>query len=105
MPADPSACLTCGACCCHYRVSFYWQEAEQRGLEDKDLVQVTPLRVCFRGMGPPRRPVGHVTGGGGSRAMCSQLQPLPTPIRVSSSVLFLLFGGGGLNLGYNCGWR
>ncbi|MCO6451308.1 MAG: YkgJ family cysteine cluster protein [Caldilineales bacterium] len=24
-------CLTCGACCAHYRVSFYWAEADDAG--------------------------------------------------------------------------
>jgi hypothetical protein len=25
---SPNPCLSCGACCCHYRVSFYWREAD-----------------------------------------------------------------------------
>ncbi len=24
----PNPCVACGACCAHYRVSFYWTEAE-----------------------------------------------------------------------------
>ena len=24
--ATPDACMTCGACCANYRVSFYWAE-------------------------------------------------------------------------------
>ena len=26
--AQANACLACGACCAHYRVSFYWAEAD-----------------------------------------------------------------------------
>jgi Fe-S-cluster containining protein len=25
---DPNPCLSCGACCCLYRVSFHWQEGD-----------------------------------------------------------------------------
>jgi Fe-S-cluster containining protein len=81
MPADPSACLTCGACCCHYRVSFYWQEAEQRGLDEKDLVQVTPWRVCFRGTERTPSRCVHLTGEVGKQAMCSIYEQRPHPCR------------------------
>lgn len=27
----PHPCFSCGACCAHYRVSFYWAEADDAG--------------------------------------------------------------------------
>ncbi len=45
--ATPDECLRCGACCAHFRVSFYWAEAE---LIDEHLVEpLTPVYSCMRG--------------------------------------------------------
>lgn len=39
--ATPDECLRCGACCAHFRVSFYWAEAE---LMEEHLVEpLTPV--------------------------------------------------------------
>lgn len=52
-PADlTSPCITCGACCAHYRVSFYWGEAdpEQGGLVPPELVEpVDEFFSCMKG--------------------------------------------------------
>ncbi|NYT76598.1 YkgJ family cysteine cluster protein [Alcaligenaceae bacterium] len=45
-------CLSCGACCAHFRVSFYCGElaGESGGTVPVDLVsQVGPLRACMKG--------------------------------------------------------
>ncbi len=45
-------CLSCGACCAHFRVSFYCGEiaGEEGGTVPPDLVsQVGPLRACMKG--------------------------------------------------------
>ncbi len=42
-------CLACGACCKTYRVSFYWAEAEQRGLPPALVERVTPHISCMAG--------------------------------------------------------
>jgi Fe-S-cluster containining protein len=42
-------CLACGACCKTYRVSFYWAEAEERGLPDAFVERVTPHISCMAG--------------------------------------------------------
>ncbi len=50
--ADRSAvnpCLDCGACCTFYRVSFYWAEAEARGLPVHLTEQVSPFLSCMAG--------------------------------------------------------
>jgi uncharacterized protein len=45
--ATPDACLSCGACCTYFRVSFYWAE----GLEmPEDYVeQLTSVYSCMKG--------------------------------------------------------
>ncbi|WPP01789.1 YkgJ family cysteine cluster protein [Pseudomonas sp. HR96] len=44
-------CLSCGACCAHFRVSFYWGECVSGGglVPDERVVQVTPSRVAMLG--------------------------------------------------------
>jgi len=45
-------CLSCGACCAHFRVSFYCGEVagENGGMVPLDLVRpIGPLRVCMAG--------------------------------------------------------
>jgi Fe-S-cluster containining protein len=37
---DAPPCLSCGACCKSYRVSFYWAEALELGLPDAMTEQV-----------------------------------------------------------------
>lgn len=46
---DLNRCLACGACCMSYRVSFYWAEAEQRGLPTYLTEQVSPFLSCMAG--------------------------------------------------------
>jgi Fe-S-cluster containining protein len=81
MPVDPSICQSCGACCAHYRVSFYWQEAEQRGLDAAALVQVSPFQVCFSGT--ERKPARCVNLDGkiGGCVLCRIYDRRPTPCR------------------------
>jgi uncharacterized protein len=41
------ACLSCGACCAHFRVSFYWAEGENI---EEDLVEsLTSVYSCMKG--------------------------------------------------------
>lgn len=45
-------CLSCGACCAHYRVSFHWSETERflGGSTPPELtVKIGPHRVAMRG--------------------------------------------------------
>jgi Fe-S-cluster containining protein len=46
-------CQRCGACCAHFRVSFYWAEAAERQLPDSAIEQVTPLLACMAGTNQP----------------------------------------------------
>ncbi|WMS87828.1 YkgJ family cysteine cluster protein [Pleionea litopenaei] len=52
-------CQSCGACCAHYRVSFYNGECDftEQGRVPTDLVKtVNPFMVCMSGtqLNPPR---------------------------------------------------
>ncbi|CAJ50459.1 conserved hypothetical protein [Bordetella avium 197N] len=50
--ADANPCLSCGACCAHFRVSFYFGEVSGAlgGLVPEELVtQISPSRVCMKG--------------------------------------------------------
>lgn len=81
MTYDPKACITCGACCSHFSVSFYWQEAEQRGIDEATLVQITPWRVAFAGtVSKPVRCV-HFNGAVGEESFCRIYEQRPHPCR------------------------
>ena len=45
--AMQDACLSCGACCAFFRVSFYWAEALQ--MPENLTEAVTPVYACMKG--------------------------------------------------------
>lgn len=49
--SDNNPCLNCGACCAHFRVSFFWGECQSAGgsVPDDQVVLITPQRVAMRG--------------------------------------------------------
>ncbi|NDG85202.1 MAG: YkgJ family cysteine cluster protein [Proteobacteria bacterium] len=66
VPSHP--CLTCGACCAHFRVSFYWAEPVPEELTEK----LTPFRSCMKGTNSPRNPrCIALEGEVGRRVSCS----------------------------------
>jgi hypothetical protein len=81
---ERNPCLDCGACCAHFRVSFYWAEADGSvgGLTPTELsVKVTPHRAAMRGTdkSPPR--CVALEGEIGERVRCA-IHPLrPSPCR------------------------
>ena len=61
-------CLSCGACCAHFRVSFYWAEPVPEELTEK----ITPHLSCMKGTnttGSPR--CVALDGQIGERVNCS----------------------------------
>ncbi|MBN2804511.1 MAG: YkgJ family cysteine cluster protein [Deltaproteobacteria bacterium] len=47
-----SPCITCGACCCYYRVSFHWMECDPEGLTGPLPQRTVPRdhhQVCMKG--------------------------------------------------------
>ncbi|MCM2379951.1 YkgJ family cysteine cluster protein [Pseudomonas marginalis] len=49
--SEASPCLNCGACCSHFRVSFFWGECASSGgtVPDDLVVQINPTRVAMIG--------------------------------------------------------
>ena len=45
--ATPDACLSCGACCTYFRVSFYW--AEGLNMPADYVEPLTPVYSCMKG--------------------------------------------------------
>lgn len=83
-PQPGNPCLSCGACCAHFRVSFYWSEADSAagGLTPADFsVKLTPFLIAMRGTErtPPR--CAALEGEIGRRVRCT-IHPLrPSPCR------------------------
>ncbi|MGR0137637.1 YkgJ family cysteine cluster protein [Pseudomonas rhodesiae] len=49
--SEASPCLSCGACCSYFRVSFFWGECASSGgtVPDDLVVQINPTRVAMIG--------------------------------------------------------
>lgn len=49
--SEANPCMTCGACCAYFRVSFYWGECTSAGgsVPDDLVVQVSPTLVAMLG--------------------------------------------------------
>lgn len=46
---DSDICMTCGACCATYRVSFYWGEGEALGIPETMTSKVNDFYSCMKG--------------------------------------------------------
>ncbi|WP_084618137.1 YkgJ family cysteine cluster protein [Cellvibrio sp. OA-2007] len=72
MPSE-SPCLTCGACCANFRVSFYWGECQSAGgtIPDELTLQISPHHACMKGT--EKNPVKCVAlvGTPGEHVSCS----------------------------------
>jgi Fe-S-cluster containining protein len=85
MPSDDSnPCLNCGACCSHYRVSFYCGEIDTQpmGFVPRDMVsKVTPFLACMKGTESGGGRCSALTGVIGESIGCSIYHARPTPCR------------------------
>jgi len=76
-------CMTCGACCAYFRVSFYWAEADDAGgVVPVDLTE--PLSLLMRNMRgtndrTPR--CAALQGEPGSCVSCGIYEQRPSPCR------------------------
>jgi Fe-S-cluster containining protein len=78
---NDNVCLACGACCMSYRVSFYWAEAEARGLPAALTEQVTPFHACMAGTNARQPRCAALTGPAGGPVACSVYEQRPEPCR------------------------
>lgn len=76
-------CLTCGACCAYFRVSFYWAEADDAGgLVPVSLTEpLTPFLRCMSGTNQQQSRCVALKGTPGVLACCSIYEKRPTPCR------------------------
>lgn len=65
----PESCLSCGACCAHYRVSFYWAEGLQ--LPEHYTEPVTSIYSCMTGTNQQNPRCIALEGEVGSQVSCS----------------------------------
>lgn len=77
-------CVTCGACCAHFRVSFYWAEADDApgGTVPTALTEdITSLLRCMKGTNQREPRCAALEGCIGERVQCTIYAQRPTPCR------------------------
>lgn len=78
---DHNPCLTCGACCVTFRVSFYWAEAEERGLPPALTEPLQRWFACMAGTNQPQPRCVALQGDIGVAVACGVYAQRPTPCR------------------------
>mgnify|MGYP001809925920 CR=1 FL=1 len=77
-------CISCGACCCSFRVSFYWAEADDApgGHVPAALTeQFTPHLRAMRGTHPKPTRCIALEGEAGQNVACHIYPKRPSPCR------------------------
>ena len=80
-------CLSCGACCAYFRVSFYWAEADPFVSGGADPVPaaltepLTPARLAMRGTSAHAPRCVALEGMVGSAVRCGIYPQRPSPCR------------------------
>ena len=66
------ACLSCGACCAYFRVSFYWSEGETM---PEDWVEpITPVYSCMKGTNQAKPRCVALSGEIGQQVACTMYE-------------------------------
>lgn len=74
-------CLSCGACCAAYRVSFYWSEARELELEEPFIEKLTSWRICMAGTKKSNVRCRALQGVIGREVFCVVYSRRPSPCR------------------------
>ncbi len=77
-------CMSCGACCAHFRVSFYWGEADpaRGGTVPPELAEdLSPFLRCMKGTSQSAPRCAALEGEIGQRVRCAIYEGRPTPCR------------------------
>ncbi|HET7922275.1 MAG TPA: YkgJ family cysteine cluster protein [Gammaproteobacteria bacterium] len=80
----PNPCLACGACCAHFRVSFYWTESDPflgGGVPVELTRQLTPHRAVMQGTDCSKPRCVALEGEIGGQVRCSIYEKRPSPCR------------------------
>ncbi len=78
-----SPCLSCGACCAFFRVSFYWGECQSAGgnVPDRLTAQVSPHHACMLGTESSPTRCTALLGEVGGQVRCTIYDERPSPCR------------------------
>lgn len=79
--ASANPCQACGACCASFRVSFYWAEAEARGLPAEFTEQLNPWMNCMAGTNRRAPRCVALAGTIGAEVGCRAYDQRPEPCR------------------------
>lgn len=82
--SDTCPCLDCGACCAHFRVSFYWGEGDDAPGGCVPVAFTEPLNLhlrCMKGTSIAPRRCEALEGEPGRQVSCSIYANRPTPCR------------------------
>lgn len=81
--SDTNPCMTCGACCAYFRVSFYWAEGDDAGgAVPADLTEpLTPFLRCMQGTHHKPCRCTALRGTPGASASCAIYANRPSPCR------------------------
>ena len=77
-------CLDCGICCTHFRISFYWAEADDApgGFVPAEMTEkLNHTLRCMKGSNQVPRRCSALTGEVGRGVSCSIYENRPTPCR------------------------
>ncbi|WP_092507633.1 YkgJ family cysteine cluster protein [Xenorhabdus mauleonii] len=76
-------CISCGACCSYFRVSFYWAEAEDGGgtVPVSRTEKLNDFMRCMKGTNEPRPRCINLCGEIGKSVSCSIYHNRPSPCR------------------------
>lgn len=76
--AMANPCISCGACCAHFRVQFYWRE----NVPAKMFEELDSRYRCMKGTNDKHHPkCSGLAGRIGKDAKCSIYESRPTPCR------------------------
>ncbi|PYC24704.1 YkgJ family cysteine cluster protein [Pseudomonas alcaligenes] len=81
--SEANPCIACGACCAHFRVSFFWGECQSAGgsVPDQLVEQIGPHHVAMLGTtAKPTRCVG-LLGEVGGATRCTLYEQRSSPCR------------------------
>lgn len=82
--SDFNPCLDCGICCTHFRISFYWAEADDApgGFVPSHMTEkLTPHLRCMKGSNDVPRRCSALVGEIGHQVACSIYEQRPSPCR------------------------
>ncbi|STS90034.1 putative ferredoxin [Klebsiella variicola] len=79
--SEINPCMTCGACCAYFRVSFYWAEADDAGgLVPSALTEpLTPFLRCMSGTNQRQSRCAALSGDIGDAVHCTIYENRPSP--------------------------